>query len=219
MNAKRGNNNIPKARKVHLLELSTKLHASSKMMDYFFPLPTEKDEDSVAAEMITQAMINTKSYVEIFRDDAASRTPAMEFFFRRNLKMIKTKTPECIHYHYNEDKTSLDCFFMLVPSFGAHFTLYEKIILGGILEFALRFGWAVTSRMIRLSDFVDAIEIDLMKGRQYYSLQRMAVSPALQGKGVGSKYLGEALKEADRNQLPVVLGTQDARNVTFYSRL
>ena len=41
-----------------------------------------------------------------------------------------------------------------------------------------------------------------------------------QGKGIGSQLLGKALREvADVKKLPVVLSTQDPRNVIFYSRL
>ena len=67
---------------------------------------------------------------------------------------------------------------------------------------------------------MDAFMADVMTGRpRYYCLQRMIVHKEMQGKGVGSKYLGSALKKADEEQVPVFLTTQEARNVTFYSRL
>lgn len=40
------------------------------------------------------------------------------------------------------------------------------------------------------------------------------------GHGLGSRYLGAALREqADKFQLPVLLGTQELKNTVFYSRL
>ena len=47
----------------------------------------------------------------------------------------------------------------------------------------------------------------------------MAVLPSYQGKGVGTFSLRAALKEADLLSLPVILGTQERRNVHFYQEL
>jgi hypothetical protein len=188
------------------------------VINFVFPPETVEDDNSRAAKMITQSFMHTTSYVNVFRGDENSRREPMEFLFRRNLYMIRQRSPESIHCMASADG-EVQCFFMLVPSFTAHFSLYEKVFLGGILEFGVRYGFDTLSRLIRLSDFCDAVEEELMKDRKYYSLQRMVVAPQLQGKGLGSKCLGEGLKEADRAQLPVVLSTQDARNLIYYGRL
>lgn len=188
------------------------------VVDYFFPLAVERDEDCLAAELVTQAMMNTASYVELFRGTEETRREAMEFLFRKNIYLVKQKCPECINVFYDADNM-MECFFMLVPSFGAYHTLYEKVVVGGILEFGLRYGLATLMRLIKVSDYADAMENDLMKGRRFFSLQRMVVAKSKQGQGIGSKHLSNALKEADQLQLPVVLSTQDDRNVIFYGRL
>ncbi len=50
-------------------------------------------------------------------------------------------------------------------------------------------------------------------------LERMVVRPGLQGRGLGGRYLGEALAEAASRGWAVSLGTQLAENVAFYRRL
>ena len=50
-------------------------------------------------------------------------------------------------------------------------------------------------------------------------LERMVVVPALQGKGVGSKCLKEALDAVAGRGQGVLLATQEARNVRFYEGL
>lgn len=187
------------------------------IVDFVFPAHVGDDPNREEARMITEAFLNSPGYVEVFRGTEEFRREAMEFLFRRNLYLVKKKCPESIHCMRSEGG-EIACFFMLVPSFGAHHTMYEKIVEGGILEFGVRFGFNVLSRLIKLSDFADACDEEFMQGRKYYNLQRMVVSPAQQGKGIGSKYLAEALKQADKEQLPVVLTTQEERNTVFYTR-
>jgi len=188
----------------------------------FAPSPeNESSRHIVAAKLISRSMANTKTYVEIFRGDETSRAEPMEFLFKRNLYLVEQKCPSSLHYHFSDEDKVLECFFMLVPSFGAHFTLYEKVVTGGVLEFACHYGWSMLRRLLKASDYFDAMEDEIMKGRgPYFSLQRMVVDPDRQGGGLGSKCLGAALmKDADAKQWPVVLGTQDSRNLIFYGRL
>jgi GNAT superfamily N-acetyltransferase len=190
------------------------------MLNYFFPLPVEEGSEAVAAQMITQSFMNTKSYLDIFRGTEESRKEPMEFVFRRNLLMIKEHSSDYMYYHFSADGSTLECFFMLVPNNCATFTLFEKIFKGGIFEYILRYDFQSIVRLIRVADRSDAILDEIMKDRpKYYKLQRMVVNASMQGTGIGSKHLGNALKKADEEQLPVVLDTQDARNVTFYGRL
>ena len=192
------------------------------MLNYIFNDCTYEDAEGRAAQLITKAMIRTNSCVEVFRGDELTRVDPMQLLFKKNLLLVKEKSPQSMHYHYSEENNNasdLDCFFMLVPSAASHSTLFEKIVYGGVIEFVLRYGVNILLRLMKTSDLFDATEAELMQGREYYSLQRMVVSPSKQGTGLGSRHLGRQLKEMDRLKMPVILSTQELRNVVFYTRL
>ena len=59
----------------------------------------------------------------------------------------------------------------------------------------------------------------MLRRRRYIALERMAVRRELRGRGIGGTALKSALAEvADASGLPVVLSTQERRNVRFYER-
>lgn len=172
-----------------------------------------------AADLVAKSFLNTPSYCEIFREkDEKLREEALKDLFLRNIKMMATIAPGTFNYHLDSEG-KMDCFFMLVskdivPS------LWDKIS-HGLLMIPFVAGWPAFFRLLKASDWFDEKEATIMKDRSsYLSLQRMVVRPDSQGKGLGSATLKTALIEvADKNQLPVYLGTQDPRNVIFYQRL
>lgn len=172
-----------------------------------------------ACAMTASSMRNTASYVEIFRGTEETRLANLSFLFRKNYLMMRDKSPESMHYTFDEYGV-LDCFFMLVPNDAAHFSFCEKVS-GGLPEIPFYCGYFCMQRLLKASDYADSTEQALMaEYPRYLVLQRMVVTPAKQGKGLGSKCLNKALIEvADQQQLPVILGTQDPRNVIFYGRL
>ena len=172
-----------------------------------------------ACRMTAKAMINTACFVEIFRGTEESRLSSLSFLFKKNYLMMQNKCPEAMHYTF-ADNGDLDCFFMLVPNDVAHFSLCE-MINGGLLELPLYYGYFSMQRLLQVSEFAQATEKELMAEYPHYlAVQRMVVTPTKQGQGIGTKCLNKALVEvADKQQLPVILGTHEARNVTFYSRL
>ena len=60
---------------------------------------------------------------------------------------------------------------------------------------------------------------DLPDDRETVYLERMIISPKLQGQGVGTKHLAAALDKVAASGRVCVLATQEARNVVFYERL
>jgi GNAT superfamily N-acetyltransferase len=62
----------------------------------------------------------------------------------------------------------------------------------------------------------------LIKETRYYHLHAIAVAPAFQGNGIGSRLVAATLLECDRllarDSAPVVLSTQRERNLPFYQR-
>ena len=67
----------------------------------------------------------------------------------------------------------------------------------------------------------ERIEQDVMSkdDTPMYKLERMVVHPDVQNQGIGAHALSLALDEADEAGLPVILGTQEERNVQFYKRM
>eukprot|EP01031_Cornospumella_fuschlensis_P041232 gene41232-50319_t len=181
-------------------------------------IPISDEEVENVAEVTARAFFNTKSYNEIFRGTPETRVPQLAQLFSRNIGMIRQKEPGAIHCYYSDSsKSEVACSFVLIRS-TVTFTLWEKV-WAGLLTLVVLFGFQTFGRMMQASDWFDERIRLISEGREYFELQRMIVNPAYQGKGIGSRLLGEALKEADDAKLPVILSTQDDRNVVFYSRL
>lgn len=172
-----------------------------------------------ASDLAANSFVNNLLYKEIFRGDEASRISMSKFLFERNISMLATRGEENLHFNYSNDG-DLECFFILINNHDAHFSFFEKLSFG-LYQLPFRFGLEVTLRLTAKSDWFDSLEQEIMKDTpNYLHLQRMVVKVGKQGQGLGSKYLGKALREvADERQLPVFLGTQEEKNVTFYSRL
>lgn len=67
-------------------------------------------------------------------------------------------------------------------------------------------------------DEFDRLEAKLDLKRPYYYLDFVAVKPELQGQGRGSKLISTVCRYADEQGLPVMLFTNDERDITFYER-
>lgn len=185
---------------------------------YRSPTPLRESELNEVSKVVAKAFLHTPSYVEIFRGSDEEKQYHLQELFQRNLSMVQSKATNSIHCYYTDDsRQELVCSFMLVPA-NLEFSLWDKIV-HGLLTLLFIYGWTTFMRLIYGADHHDDLFAKIMQGRPHLQVQRMIVNPAMQGKGLGSKLLGEALKEADRQGLPVVLGTQEERNVTFYTRL
>ena len=172
-----------------------------------------------ASAMAAESFSNNPLYKDIFRGNVEDRIPMVDFLFLKNLAMLSSRGRDFLYYSYSESG-DMECFFILVPNDKSNFSFWEKMSWG-LYEFPFRCGFESTSRLIATSDCYDKFALDLMKDTpNYLHLQRMVVNVNMQGKGIGSRCLGKALNDtADKLQLPVILSTQDIRNVTFYSRL
>lgn len=120
-----------------------------------------------------------------------------------------------------DDDGKLLVFFMFVAPDIADVGLWDMIRVG-ILMAPFKFGLGVVQRLLYIKDKFEHIERELMDAHgnePMFRLERMVVHPDMQGKGLGSRALKQALDEADEAGLPVLLCTQEERNVRFYSRL
>jgi len=93
-------------------------------------------------------------------------------------------------------------------------------LLNGILWVPVKFGLPLFRRLLEVqSDGVVVREFQTKKIK-HWRLERMAIEPDLQGKGLGSAMLkARILSEADKLKMPIILSTQKTINVKFYSKL
>jgi len=172
-----------------------------------------------ASKLAAAAFLHTSSYVAVYHGlDDIQREHELQWLFQRNFELMDPRYQRFFYKDYNYDQ--LKCFYMIVPSNDATLSMWKKIS-GGMLNLLFRAGgFPVVRRVIEVSDWIDAEITSCMAPEiPYLTLQRMVVSPDLQGQGVGTNCLRLALREADTEGLPIVLSTQDEKNVIFYSRL
>eukprot|EP00434_Breviolum_minutum_P034482 symbB.v1.2.030523.t1/scaffold3438.1/size56642/3 len=132
------------------------------------------------------------------------------WLFERNLWLRKDSG--CSRAIVLDDK--LVCCFMFLPPDTPDISFWQ-MLKAGILKLPLIFGPSALRRLLQAKDLEEAeLNID-----GAYKLERMVVHPSVQGNGIGTRALQLALKESDAARRPVLLTTNEARNVTFYKRL
>ena len=176
-----------------------------------------------ASALMANSFHNTASFLEIFREENPIECARkMKYFFSCFLTAVYLDSSTKYMYPFYDNDGKMEVFFMLIPS-SFQLTLWSKI-RAGILSFPFVFGWSGFSRMLTAGDYHDAHHLKVMTAngvvRNHMLVQRMVVRIDKQGRGLGSLRLGQKLRDiADAQQLPVVLDTQDSRNVPFYTRL
>lgn len=90
----------------------------------------------------------------------------------------------------------------------------------GLVPFALRHGRAAVKRLLWLKHTYDALEREAARGEPHLYVHMMAVEPALQGHGLGTRLLESVLTRGLREHpgTRFVLTTHLAQNVVFYRR-
>jgi GNAT superfamily N-acetyltransferase len=97
------------------------------------------------------------------------------------------------------------------------------MIRRGLIPFALAHGPTALRRVFAVKKQYDALEARLARGERHWLVHMMAVAPARQGQGLGSRLLDRVLKTtvdapATRGEPAAVLTTHNRRNVVFYER-
>ncbi len=132
--------------------------------------------------LVSNSLLNTPAFTEIFRGEESVRVKMFEFLFTKNINMMAQRCKQSIYYFYSETG-ELECFFMLVPNEHAQFSFWEQMSWG-LYEFPFRCGFDVTGRLMTAGDWSDKMEFEIMKDHpKYLVLQRMVVAKHLQGKG------------------------------------
>ena len=77
-----------------------------------------------------------------------------------------------------------------------------------------------TNRIVRAALWFDKHTNEVMAGvDKYFALQRMGVDVEKQGRGIGTHHLKQCLMHADKLALPIMLSTQDSKNLSFYGKV
>ena len=179
---------------------------------------------NLATENITQAAIlaaaafaDTPSYKDMCGDSSLSERRAfLAWLFKKNFELRSNhKAFRCTY-----DDNRLISFFMFTPPGSPDPTLCD-MICAGLVTGLWTYGLTTVKRLLATKSWFENREREIL-GKRYGTLirlERMAVLPEYQGKGVGSFALSAALREADVSGLACILGTQENRNVIFYKRL
>lgn len=191
-----------------------------------------------AAELAAAAFHDSPIYVAICgdakttssattddEDDGADHHPHsllrrrfLRWLFERNFRLrLGTSANRAIF----DDHGKLLAFFMFVAPDIADVGLWDMLRVGMLMA-PFKFGIGVVKRLLSIKDDYELFEREVMDAHgnePMFRLERMVVHPDVQGKGLGSRALKQALGEADAARLPVLLSTQEERNVRFYGRL
>jgi GNAT superfamily N-acetyltransferase len=192
-----------------------------KFIDSFNPLSNSspiiwKNIDD-ASDLVANSLYQTPSYVEMFRGEDTIRIEQLKYLFKSNFFLQFQNSPDAMHFIYNDNEENMLCFYMFVPNDSLHFSIWQTI--SGAIEVPFYLGFDIFYRIIKAALWFDNETKELMKERKYLCLQRMAVNDSFRDQGLGTKYLSQSLQIADDLELPVMLGTQDKRNLNFYYRL
>jgi GNAT superfamily N-acetyltransferase len=185
--------------------------------------PLQESEIEEAADMTALAFMISPGYHYIFEGlNDSERHTALKWLFSRNISLRLPWARCACAWDDSQKKEVMVCFFMLQPPDAGEISVWA-MLMNGILIMPFLFGLKSFRRLLEVKNHHD--EIDRLAQSthgltgQYCTLERMVVHPKWQGKGVGSRCLAQGLKEAALRQQGVILFTQEARNVTFYSRL
>jgi GNAT superfamily N-acetyltransferase len=168
-----------------------------------------------AAKLVAKVMFKTPSYVEMMRIEE-SRLNELETLFSTSFYYNSVNSPRSLNFRMDEGGKVIG-FYILMPYAACHFSVFQTMYMAG--EILLKCSTITFRRIVTAAMWFDEVSKRVMDGRQFMVLQRMAVEPTLQGQGIGSRLLQQATDHADKLQLPIILSTQEQRNVAFYSRL
>lgn len=170
-----------------------------------------------AAKVMAEAFANSPSYTFIFRGTVEHRRGALEWLFRRNLGLIHIRCPDAFRGMLDKDGQVIACF-LWTPSSHKKLSTWD-MLKAGLWQMPFLFGISTVQRLLTIMDNFEETEKDAFPKDEndFIMLERMAVHPDFQGRGLGSKCLKSVLSEATASKVRLV--TQESRNVTFYKRL
>jgi GNAT superfamily N-acetyltransferase len=172
------------------------------------------------AGLLGRALCADPAYAHVF-PDPADRAARLADLFDGNLRVHLPH--RCTHVL--RDSGKVVATVTVRPPAGVPISM-GTMLRRGLFPFVGRNGLRATRRLLHLKDAYDALEAELAGHGRHWHVHMMAVEPALQGCGHGSRLLSEVLARNDRAGvrgagpgLPTILTTHTSANVTFYRRL
>jgi GNAT superfamily N-acetyltransferase len=170
-----------------------------------------------AAALAAHTMRDNFSYNEVFRGEEGWREQQARDLFQRWMTVKWMSSPNTVRGGRGPDG-KLVCTFLFAPSTDPQPSLWSKIQCG-LLLIPFYSGLGPFQRMLQSDDWHTMHMKEIIGDRPHFVVNIMAVGEDQQGKGYGSLYLRQALKEADEAGYATILGTNKEINVRFYTRL
>jgi GNAT superfamily N-acetyltransferase len=164
-----------------------------------------------AAALAADAFAASPSYVTIAPGAKEQRTKFLRWLFARNFMLRVDSTDACrATFEARDDggDEQLVAFFMFAKPTVPDPSLWE--VLRFMLPAVFSYDAGTLYRLYQSKVWFEQKEREVLGSRAGTAirLERMAVHPSCQGRGVGSRALGAALLEADQMNAPCVLATQ-----------
>ena len=169
-----------------------------------------RDRLDEAAALAADAFAASPSYATIAPGAEVQRTSFLRWLFERNF-MLRVETTDACRATFevrDDGREELVAFFMFVKPNVPDPSLWE--VLRFMLPAVFSYDAGTLYRLYQSKVWFEKKERDVLGARAGTAirLERMAVDPSCQGRGVGSRALGAALLEADQLNAPCVLATQ-----------
>ena len=177
-----------------------------------------------AAELLAAAFFDNPLHIYLF-PNPANRLKAIRWMVRSNLN-INLNSQKSIGQSFalvepNQPpgKRQIMAMAFWNPPNSDGVSLLS-MVKEGLLTMPLRFGWGSLSRLLEVIEEISAAKKQALNYTPAWYLNNMVVAPELRGKGIGTKILGEQLKQVvEPSGCPAILVTQRKLNVRFYQRL
>jgi ribosomal protein S18 acetylase RimI-like enzyme len=169
------------------------------------PLQKQKAIDVMVAAFFDYPMFN------LYFPDRSKRKSVMDWYLGRVL--------DCALY-YGEVYTtpSVSGVIFILPPGHTRISQWEYI-RRGFLPAPFVLGLNDFIRSQDCEDFVGNEHEKNMRGMDHYYLWGLTVDPTVKRQGIGTTLLGQLVKEANSDNLPIYLETHDNKNVNYYQRL
>jgi ribosomal protein S18 acetylase RimI-like enzyme len=177
-------------------------------------LPLRESQIAVAARILASAFDTDPAYEYLFPRES-TRLRGLADYFARTLRM--NVADGCSHVLLDPAGAVRGSVTVQPP--GGLSISTRKLLLHGLLPFALSSGVDAVRRLLWLKQAYEALDAQAGQGRPHRSIRMLAISPRDQGHGLGAELLHHVLDAASADSYaPCILTTHLERNVKFYRR-